>query len=211
VATGWRRPKWPSTLRRADVLPRRCGLAAARSFVAAATGSPSARLAGRIEGAAPARAGLRQPVGWLSGNTHAKPQETTHQAGVAPETENSGQRALTVKALCTREVHQISSVSQMLHGYAGKRVRFSGQLRADALVSALRRTGIEPGPRTPDGVEACTRRWPHAQRSDASKRNPGHRPGLKTAFRCHGRRLLREEQQGAEAHGQCSLLSMALV
>ena len=42
-------------------------------------------------------------------------------------------------------------------------------------------------------------------KASAQKKKPRHEAGAETVFRCHGRRLLREEQQGAEARGQCSL------
>ena len=73
--------------------------------------------------------GLRQPVGWVSGRTYSMPPEATHEMGVAPETENSGQRALTIKALGERKVHDIGSISQFVAGYAGVRVRFSAQVK----------------------------------------------------------------------------------
>ena len=37
-----------------------------------------------------------------------------------PETERSGQRALTVRALDKREPHDIGSISQYVLGYAGR-------------------------------------------------------------------------------------------
>lgn len=73
---------------------------------------------------------LRQPNGWSAGATFAWPGGNTHEAGVAPETEPSGQRALTVKSLGKRNANEIGSIGQFVIGYAGKRVRFSGQVRA---------------------------------------------------------------------------------
>jgi hypothetical protein len=71
---------------------------------------------------------LRQPTGWHAGASFSWPGGKTHEAGVAPDTENSGQRALTVKSLGERKAHDIGSISQGLMGYAGKRVRFSAQV-----------------------------------------------------------------------------------
>ncbi|MFG6428714.1 hypothetical protein [Roseateles sp. LYH14W] len=88
-------------------------------------------------------AGLRQPSGWESGSTYRPPQGATHEAGVAPETENSGQRALTVKAIGKRELHDIGSVSQTLSGYAGQRVRFSAQVKT---VGVDQWAGLAVGP-----------------------------------------------------------------
>jgi len=73
---------------------------------------------------------LRQPAGWMAGASYAWPLGATHEAGVAPETEASGQRALTVKAIGTRAAHEIGSISQYAMGHAGKRVRFSAQVMA---------------------------------------------------------------------------------
>jgi hypothetical protein len=73
---------------------------------------------------------LRQPAGWMTGASYAWPQGATHEAGVAPETEASGQRALTVKAIGTRSAHEIGSISQYAMGHAGKRVRFTAQVKA---------------------------------------------------------------------------------
>lgn len=76
---------------------------------------------------------LRQPAGWMAGASFAWPQGATHEAGVAPETEASGQRALTVKAIGTRSAHEIGSISQYAMGHAGKRVRFSAQVKASGV------------------------------------------------------------------------------
>lgn len=73
---------------------------------------------------------LRQPDGWFAGATYAYPAGPTHEAGVAPETEASGQRALTVKAIGSRKARDIGTIGQSIGGYAGKRVRFSAQVMA---------------------------------------------------------------------------------
>lgn len=72
---------------------------------------------------------LRQPAGWIAGASHPWPGNT-HEAGVAAETENSGQRALTIKALGERKAYEIGSISQPLWGYANRRIRFSAQVKA---------------------------------------------------------------------------------
>jgi hypothetical protein len=72
--------------------------------------------------------GLRLPEGWNSSASYA-PQGNTHEAGVAPETETSGERALTVRALGQQQPNEIGSISQTLFGYAGRRVRLSGQVK----------------------------------------------------------------------------------
>lgn len=73
---------------------------------------------------------LRQPAGWYPGATYTFPGGPTHEAGVAPESEAGGQRALTVKAVGPRKPRDIGSIGQAVGGYAGKRVRFSAQVRA---------------------------------------------------------------------------------
>lgn len=72
---------------------------------------------------------LRQPEGWLAQASYAWPQGATHEAGVAPETELSGQRALTVRALDRRQPHEIGSISQYVFGYAGRRIRLTAQVK----------------------------------------------------------------------------------
>lgn len=72
---------------------------------------------------------LRTPNGWFGGATWAFPQGPTHEAGVAPETEADGHRALTVKAIGQRSTLEIGSISQSVMGYAGQRVRFSAQVK----------------------------------------------------------------------------------
>lgn len=72
---------------------------------------------------------LRVPDGWMTGASFAWPGGKTHDAGVAPDSETGGQRALTVKALGERKAYDIGSVNQSVMGYAGKRVRFSAQVK----------------------------------------------------------------------------------
>jgi hypothetical protein len=72
---------------------------------------------------------LRQPEGWMTAASYAWPQGNTYEAGVARETEASGQRALTVKSLSKRQPTEIGSISQYAFGYAGKRVRLTAQVK----------------------------------------------------------------------------------
>lgn len=103
---------------------------------------------------------LRQPNGWLAGASFSWPGGKTHEAGVAPESENSGQRALTVKSVGERKPHDIGSISQGLMGYAGKRVRFSAQVmtagvdRWGGLVVGTDFLPIYLLPTSPDGADA---------------------------------------------------------
>ena len=76
---------------------------------------------------------LRQPDGWASGAGYRWPDGMTHEAGVAPETEASGQRALTVKSIGKGSSSDIGSIGQFVVGYAGQRVRFTGQVKAAGL------------------------------------------------------------------------------
>jgi len=73
---------------------------------------------------------LRVPDGWTVINGYHVPDGETHEAGVAPETESSGQRALTVKSKGKQGSSEIGSISQSVTGYAGKRVRLTGQVKA---------------------------------------------------------------------------------
>ncbi|WP_457391930.1 hypothetical protein [Roseateles sp. P5_E1] len=72
---------------------------------------------------------LRQPDGWTAGATYRWPDGNTHEAGIAPETEASGQRALTVKSIGKGSSSDIGSIGQFVLGYTGQRVRFTGQVK----------------------------------------------------------------------------------
>jgi hypothetical protein len=76
---------------------------------------------------------MRVPERWMANASYAWPQGATHVAGVAPETEADGHRALTVKAVGKRTAHEIGSIAQYGMGYAGKRVRFSAQVKASGV------------------------------------------------------------------------------
>lgn len=75
---------------------------------------------------------LRQPANWIAGASYAWPSGATHEAGVAPETETSGQRALTVRSIGQRAAHEVGSIGQSVLGYAGQRVRFTAQVKSAA-------------------------------------------------------------------------------
>ena len=63
---------------------------------------------------------LRQPGMWNASATYAWPQGKTHVAGVAPETEADGHRALTVKAIGKRTTLEIGSIGQYVFGCASR-------------------------------------------------------------------------------------------
>lgn len=73
---------------------------------------------------------LRLPNGWMAGASFAWPVLATHEGGVAPETEGTGQRALTIKPVGVRSTTEIGTISQYVFGYAGKRARFTAQVKA---------------------------------------------------------------------------------
>lgn len=103
---------------------------------------------------------LRQPKGWLAGASFTWPGGKTHEAGVAPDSENSGQRVLTVQALGERKAHELGSISQGVMGYGGKRVRFSAQVmtagvdRWGGLVVGSDFLPLYLLPTSPDGADA---------------------------------------------------------
>lgn len=100
---------------------------------------------------------LRQPAGWVSFAGWDGLNSPTHEAGVAPETENSSQRALTVKAIGERKAHQIGSIFQGLTGYADRRIRFSAQVRTagvDQWAGIAVGSGVVPFSMVPDSPEA---------------------------------------------------------
>ena len=163
---------------------------------------------------------LRQPAGWMAGASYAWPQGATHEAGVAPETEASGQRALTVKAIGTRTLHEIGSIGQYAMGHAGKRVRFSAQVMATGVDGWA---GLVVGSGLPAAVAAAghagrrcdaaarRRRVPAVVRRQRGGRHPGRRrwrgqrrpragrqrPGLGARRQARGRRARRARHDAA--------------
>lgn len=79
-------------------------------------------------------ADLRMPDGWFEYNmpTNALGGKT-YQVGIDPASEASGTPSLTVRsvALESSGLQTVGAVQQSTVGYAGKRVRFSGQVRAE--------------------------------------------------------------------------------
>lgn len=79
-------------------------------------------------------ADLRMPDGWFEYNTLTPPLGgKTYQVGVDPVSEASGTPSLTVRSVApeTPGLQSVGAVHQSTVGYAGKRVRFSGQVRAE--------------------------------------------------------------------------------
>ncbi|HLO96560.1 MAG TPA: hypothetical protein VK195_19800 [Burkholderiaceae bacterium] len=76
---------------------------------------------------------IRIPEDWMANASYAWPGGKTHEAGVAPETEISGRRALTVRALGEPQANDIGSISQYLQGYAGRRLRFTAQVKTEGV------------------------------------------------------------------------------
>jgi len=76
---------------------------------------------------------LRLPSGWNAGASFGEASVPTHEAGVAPETETSGLRALTVRSKGRRAAYETGSIGQSLLGHAGQRMRFSAQVKSAAM------------------------------------------------------------------------------
>lgn len=86
---------------------------------------------------------LRMPNGWIAqqmtspADTTLMPRAATEgfEIGIDAASDASGLPSLTVRSLVTQLPGPISlgAAQQTLHGYGGKRLRFSAQLRADAV------------------------------------------------------------------------------
>ncbi|MBL8277300.1 MAG: hypothetical protein JNL93_11415 [Pelomonas sp.] len=112
---------------------------------------------------------LRMPSGWLGGHSFGWPANRLYAYGVAPESEQQPQRALTVQAIGKRQASDLGAISQTLMGYAGQRVRFSAQVKAtgvDTWAGLVVREGYLPlfllavdpdeaAPSTEVGTAAC--------------------------------------------------------
>ena len=70
---------------------------------------------------------LRMPAGWQLEFTFS---EKIYEAGVDPTMDEPGRHSLLVQSVGSRDVTEIGGVTQNLPGYAGKRVRFSAQVKA---------------------------------------------------------------------------------
>jgi hypothetical protein len=74
---------------------------------------------------------MRMPAEWQANASFTWPITKTYEAGVDPQAEEGGVRALTIKSVGTRLPSDIGTVEQFVSpGHAGKRVRLSGQLKA---------------------------------------------------------------------------------
>ena len=77
-------------------------------------------------------AGLRMPEGWVEW-APPTPSGKSYQVGIDPASEASGSPSLTVRSIAPQVegVPLVGAAHQSTVGYAGQRVRFSGQVRAE--------------------------------------------------------------------------------
>jgi hypothetical protein len=71
---------------------------------------------------------LRMPDGWVTQTNSA-----SYRIGVDPRMDDAGRHSLTVKAAAPSDAQHFGAATQMVHGYAGRRVRFSGQVKAEGV------------------------------------------------------------------------------
>jgi len=76
---------------------------------------------------------LQVPKGWSAFSSWAFPQGSTYEAGLAADLPPGQARALTIRPLGPRTGNDIGTIGQMVTGYAGKRVRFSAQVKATGI------------------------------------------------------------------------------
>ncbi|KQY88466.1 MULTISPECIES: hypothetical protein [Roseateles] len=83
---------------------------------------------------------LRLPSGWLEHNTFLFSEATLsaskgYEIGIDPASDAAGSPSLTVRFVTPTKpwVVDMGAAHQLLSGYAGQRLRLSGQLRADAV------------------------------------------------------------------------------
>lgn len=96
----------------------------------------------------------RLPSGWQAGSSFTWPAGRTYQWGVAPDTDGpadaagaAGARALSVQSVGQRHARELGAVWQSVTGYAGKRVRFTAQVKArgaDTWAGLVLREGFLP-------------------------------------------------------------------
>lgn len=112
---------------------------------------------------------LRMPGGWQGGGSFSWPTGPTYAWGVAPDSEQQAQRALTVRSLDRRQGTDLGAVWQSVVGYSGKRVRFTAEVKAagtDGWAGLVVRDGFlplfllavspgEPEPATAAAAPAC--------------------------------------------------------
>lgn len=75
-------------------------------------------------------ADLRMPQGWTPTTSFAWPASTTYEVGVDPSIDEPGRHSLLIQSVGTRDALAFGAVTQWALGYAGKRVRFSAQVKA---------------------------------------------------------------------------------
>lgn len=71
---------------------------------------------------------LRMPNGWATQSNSA-----SYQIGVDPRMDEAGRHSLMVRAARPSDARQFGAATQMVHGYAGQRVRFSAQVKAEGV------------------------------------------------------------------------------
>jgi hypothetical protein len=76
---------------------------------------------------------LQVPKGWFAGSSYAFPQGNTYEAGLATDLPAGQPRALTIRPLGRRTRDDIGTIGQPVMGYAGRRVRFSAQVKATGI------------------------------------------------------------------------------
>lgn len=105
---------------------------------------------------------LRMPQGWQGGGSFTWPAGPTYAWGVAPDSEQQAQRALTVRSLGRRQGTDLGAVWQSAVGYTGKRVRFTAEVKAtgtDGWAGLVVRDGFLPLyilPASPGETEPAT-------------------------------------------------------
>lgn len=90
---------------------------------------------------------LRLPNGWQGGASFTWPAGQSYAYGVAPETENQAARTLTVQSRGRRQPTELGAMWQSVLGYAGKRVRFTAEVKAtgtDTWAGLVVRDGFLP-------------------------------------------------------------------
>jgi hypothetical protein len=71
-------------------------------------------------------ADMRMPLGWMPAPLSP---EKVYEVGVDPSMDEPGRHSLSVQSVGTRDRLEIGGVTQTGMGYAGKRVRFSAQVK----------------------------------------------------------------------------------
>jgi hypothetical protein len=74
-------------------------------------------------------ADLRMPEGWLSAASWTA-EGKTYESGVDPSMDEPERHSLLIQSVGSRDGLDVGGVTQILPGYAGKRVRLSAQVKA---------------------------------------------------------------------------------